>query len=119
MSAEFSLNLSLSLVATGGFYGYWTTCFPTHMTWELESLFCTVKEEGKFFPIYIITSIQDCSSLSFWIIVLCAQGLAFLFGFSQCVFTVNLDLSLISSRLSDQENGITVAWKGNLEGVVE
>lgn len=49
----------------------------------------------------------------------CAQSLALLFGFSQCVFTANLDLSLISSQMSDQENGIIDAWKGNLEGAIK
>lgn len=97
-----------------------TACFPIHMTWELEGLtFGTVREEGIFFSTYTIISIQDCSTLSYWIRVRCAQSLALLFGFSQCVFTANLDLSLISSQMSDQENGIVDAWKGNLEGAIK
>lgn len=49
----------------------------------------------------------------------CAQSLALSFGFSQRVFTVNLDLCLISSQMSDQENEIIDAWKGNLEGAIK
>jgi hypothetical protein len=91
-----------------------TTYFPTHMTWELGVLFCTVRKDRILFSIHNITSIQDCSTLSYWIIVLCAQSLVLLFGFSQCVSTVNLDLNLISFQMLIRKMGSMMPGRESL-----